>query len=182
MRHQGGRNAPSAPRGNPCPAGGMNLISIVMKKTSAAPAAPSASPAPRARGRPRSFDRAAALAAAMEVFWQKGFDATSIQDLTQAMDINPPSLYAAFGDKESLYLEAVEFYRVQRGEHIRNVLAEEPTARGAIERAMREAANEFSRRDAPGGCLLTMSSGSSSVSEGVQAILAKKRAMGREFI
>ena len=118
----------------------------------------------------------------MEVFWHRGYDATSIQDLTRAMDINPPSLYAAFGDKESLYLEAVEFYRVQRGEHIRRVMAEEPTARGAIERALREAVNEFSRRDAPAGCLLTMSTGCSSVSAGVQASLAKKRAMGRERV
>jgi AcrR family transcriptional regulator len=136
--------------------------------------------APRGRGRPRSFDRGAALEAAMEVFWHKGFDATSIQDLTAAMDINPPSLYAAFGDKETLYLEAVEFYRVQRGEHIRQVMAEEPTARGAVERAMREAANEFSRRDSPAGCLLTMSTSCSNVSAGVQATLMKKRAMGRE--
>ncbi len=69
---------------------------------------PEAKAPPRPRGRPRSFDREAALEAAMEVFWHKGFDAASLSDLTEAMGINPPSLYAAFGDKEKLYLEAVE--------------------------------------------------------------------------
>jgi AcrR family transcriptional regulator len=118
----------------------------------------------------------------MQVFWQKGYDAASLHDLTEAMGINPPSLYAAFSDKENLYLEAVEFYRIQRGEHIRKVLAEEPTARAAIERSLREAATEFCRRDAPSGCLLTMSSNCSTVSERVQAILAKKRSMARDAL
>jgi AcrR family transcriptional regulator len=149
-----------------------------MKKIlSAEPKAP-----PRPRGRPRSFDRQAALERAMEVFWQKGYDAASLHDLTAAMGINPPSLYAAFGDKENLYLEAVELYRVQRGEHIRQVLAEEPTARAAVERAMREAATELCKRDSPSGCLLTMSSNCSGVSDCIQASLAKKRAMARDRI
>jgi len=134
------------------------------------------------RGRPRSFDREQALESAMEVFWRKGYDATSISDLTEAMGINPPSLYAAFGDKEKLYLEAVEYYRVQRGENIRHVLAEEPTARGAIEKALKGAVEEFCRRDSPSGCLLTMSTGCSSVSDGVQQVLVRKRLMARERI
>jgi AcrR family transcriptional regulator len=132
------------------------------------------------RGRPREFDREQALEAAMEVFWRKGYDATSISDLTEAMNVNPPSLYAAFGDKEKLYLEAVEFYRVQRGEHIRQVMGQAPTARAAVEAALREAAQEFSRRDSPAGCLLTMSTSCAGVSVGVAETLAKKRAMGRE--
>ena len=141
---------------------------------------PQAAKPKRPRGRPRSFDRDAALDAAMAVFWAKGFEAASLSDLTKAMGINPPSLYAAFGDKERLYLEAVEYYRVQRGEHIRDVMAAEPTARGAIEKALREAVSEFSRRDSPAGCLLTMSTSCAGVSVGVQETLAKKRAMGRE--
>ena len=144
--------------------------------------APEAEAPRKARGRPRSFDRAEALARAMEVFWRKGYDATSIADLTEAMGINPPSLYAAFGDKEKLYLEAVEYYRVQRGENIRHVLAEEPTARGAIEKALKGAVEEFCRRDSPSGCLLTMSTGCSSVSDGVQQVLVRKRLMARDRI
>src|SRR6202044_797387 len=61
-------------------------------------------------GRPREFDREAALHAAMLVFWRKGFAATSMNDLCDAMDIRSPSLYAAFGSKEALYLEAMEHY------------------------------------------------------------------------
>ena len=147
-----------------------------------AAAVPEAQAPRKPRGRPRAFDRDQALEQAMEVFWRKGYDATSISDLTEAMGINPPSLYAAFGDKEKLYLEAVEYYRVQRGEQVRHVLAEEPTARGAIEKALQGAVDEFCRRDSPTGCLLTMSSGCSGVSDGVQQMLVRKRLMARDRI
>jgi len=62
------------------------------------------------RGRPRAFDRDKALAAAMHLFWQKGYSATSICDLTSVMGIGSPSLYAAFGSKEALYAEAIDHY------------------------------------------------------------------------
>src|SRR5690348_16407227 len=65
----------------------------------------------RGRGRPRAFDRKAALDAAMRLFWKKGYSATSIADLTAAMGIGSPSLYAAFGSKEQLYAEALDHYR-----------------------------------------------------------------------
>ena len=63
------------------------------------------------RGRPRNFDRAQALQKAMEVFWSKGYEGASLTDLTEAMGINSPSLYGAFGSKEGLFREAVELYR-----------------------------------------------------------------------
>ncbi len=62
------------------------------------------------RGRPREFDEEKALQAAMEVFWQKGYEATSCDDLLSAMGINSGSMYAAFGDKQSLYQKALEYY------------------------------------------------------------------------
>lgn len=65
---------------------------------------------PRRRGRPRSFDDDTALLTAIDVFWAKGYEGTSIRDLTEAMGINAPSLYAAFGDKHSLYLKAIDRY------------------------------------------------------------------------
>ena len=83
--------------------------------------------AKRPRGRPGSFDREQALDRAMEVFWEKGFEAASLSDLTKAMDINPPSLYAAFGDKEKLFLEAVERYQQQRRRSVTKVFDEAPT-------------------------------------------------------
>ena len=72
-------------------------------------APPSCGPT-RGRGRPRAFDRDAALTQAMHLFWRKGFAATSISDLTAAMGIGSPSLYAAFGSKEGLYTEALRHY------------------------------------------------------------------------
>ncbi len=61
-------------------------------------------------GRPRSFDRDQALQVAIKVFWEKGYDGTSMRDLTEAMGINAPSLYSVFGDKHKLYLEAIDRY------------------------------------------------------------------------
>lgn len=61
-------------------------------------------------GRPRKFDQQEALVAAMNVFWKKGYDGASMKDLTYAMGINVPSLYATFGDKRTLYLKAIEAY------------------------------------------------------------------------
>jgi AcrR family transcriptional regulator len=123
-----------------------------MKKILSAPDAP---PKPaRRRGRPRSFDRDQALERAMKVFWDKGFEATSLCDLTDAMGINPPSLYSAFGDKESLFLEAVERYQSRRGETC--PYCEEPTARLAVEKLLTYLAAEFTCDDHPRGCLLVM--------------------------
>lgn len=62
------------------------------------------------RGRPRSFDREQALQQAMQVFWHKGYEGTTMADLTDAIGVKAPSLYAAFGDKNALFREAVEFY------------------------------------------------------------------------
>ncbi len=106
-----------------------------------------ASRPPRPRGRPRSFDRATALEKALMAFWENGYEATSVSDLTRAMDIGAPSLYAAFGDKRSLFEEVVQVYGARYGAFTERALAEEPTARAAVERTLREAAVEYT---APG--------------------------------
>lgn len=108
------------------------------------------------RGRPRTFDRTAALRRAMEVFWVKGYEGASISDLTAAMGINSPSLYAAFGCKEALFLEAVELYTQVEGTDIWSALEKAPTARQAVERFLRRTAKAYSQTDRPQGCLIAL--------------------------
>ena len=141
-----------------------------MKKTATPPARVA-----KPRGRPRAFDREAALEQAMEVFWTKGYEAASISDLTEAMGVSPPSLYAAFGDKERLFLEAVERYQRTRGESC--PYCDEPTARGAIEKLLTYMAEELTTGSHPRGCMMMMAAATSSnASRGLQARLARDRA------
>jgi AcrR family transcriptional regulator len=138
-------------------------------------------PPARARGRPRSFDRDTALERAMQVFWRQGYEGTSIADLTRAMRINPPSLYAAFGDKEQLYLEAVERYQQGRRDELRPLLDEAPTAREAIARLLQGAARLYAQTDAPRGCMLTLSS-TACADPSLQAELLKRRAVAKKLL
>jgi AcrR family transcriptional regulator len=103
--------------------------------------------------RPSSFDRDTALACALEAFWQHGYDQTSISDLTEAMGINPPSLYAAFGDKQTLFDEVVERYQSDPTNFIAAALAE-PTAPAAAARLLHDAADQYTRGDRPHGCMV----------------------------
>jgi AcrR family transcriptional regulator len=108
------------------------------------------------RGRPRSFDRAAALRRAMEMFWAKGYEGTSMSDLTAAMGINSPSLYAAFGSKEALFREAVDLYGETEGTEIWSAIPEAPTAREAFERFLLATADAFTQPGKPRGCLIVL--------------------------
>lgn len=108
---------------------------------------------PKIRGRPRSFDRDAALDRAVELFHRKGYTATSLSDLTAAMGINPPSLYAAFGCKEALFREAVARYRATRTRYVELALMEEPTAHAAVARLLRKTAAALTPPEGSGGCL-----------------------------
>lgn len=106
------------------------------------------------RGRPPAFDRDTALGAATRLFWEHGFEATSIGELTAAMGIGPGSLYAAFGDKKSLFKEAVHAYgRSRPGSFVAVAMREEPTARAAFARILREAAAIYPDPGHPPGCL-----------------------------
>ncbi|MFG2096096.1 TetR/AcrR family transcriptional regulator [Streptomyces sp. NPDC048612] len=106
------------------------------------------------RGRPRSFDRETALEQAVRSFWERGYEATSISDLTRAMGISAPSLYAAFGDKRALFDEVVAEYGRLYGGFLARAVTEEPTARRGVERALREAAAEYTLAGRPRGCLV----------------------------
>ena len=104
-------------------------------------------------GRPREFDIEQALDQALEVFWRNGYEGASIADLTEAMGINPPSLYAAFGNKEALFRRALDRYIEQRTGFWNEALAA-PTARGMIEHLLRESANFLTEKCNPPGCML----------------------------
>jgi AcrR family transcriptional regulator len=108
------------------------------------------------RGRPRTFDRAAALRRAMEVFWDKGYDGTSLADLTAAMEINAPSLYAAFGCKEELFRQAVKLYDATEGGGIWDGMTTAPSARAAVEIMLRKSAEQYTRPGKPRGCLVVL--------------------------
>lgn len=87
-------------------------------------------------------------------FWEHGYEATSVADLTQIMGIGTPSLYAAFGDKRSLFEEVVRLYTATHGAFGERALAEEPTARAAVARMLREAAAAYTDPAHPYGCLV----------------------------
>ncbi|MGH8931412.1 MAG: TetR/AcrR family transcriptional regulator [Egibacteraceae bacterium] len=108
------------------------------------------------RGRPRSFDRAAALRRAMEVFWERGYEGASLSELTAAMGINSPSLYAAFGCKEALFREAVALYDATEGSVTSSALRDEPTARDAVEAMLRNNADLYANPDKPSGCMIVL--------------------------
>ncbi|ARQ02870.1 TetR family transcriptional regulator [Pseudorhodoplanes sinuspersici] len=132
---------------------------------------------PAARGRPRGFDRDAALRRAMEVFWAKGYDGAALSDLTAAMGINPPSLYAAFGSKEALFREAVDLYGTIEGNEIWAAIDEAPTARDAVRRFLEATANVFTRPGRPPGCLVVLGAlHPNDSNENVCRVLKEKRA------
>lgn len=108
----------------------------------------------RPRGRPRTLDRDQALETALQLFWRRGYEGTSIADLTAAMATTPPSLYTAFGSKERLYQEVLDRYGASYGSFTARALAEEPTARQVVERILREAIEVYSGGAEPRGCML----------------------------
>jgi len=110
------------------------------------------------KGRPRKFDRSIALEKAMKIFWKKGFENTSMPNLVEAMKINSPSIYAAFGSKEKLFLEAIELYSATEGNEIWASMTTESTARKAIERMLHVSAEAFTTADKPHGCLIALGS------------------------
>src|SRR6202140_522619 len=103
-------------------------------------------------GRPRAFDIDRALDQALRVFWEKGYEGSSLSDLTKAIGINRPSLYAAFGNKEALFRKALDRYLDGPAAYVQEAL-KEPSARAVVERLLRGAADLNTAQHNPGGCL-----------------------------
>lgn len=106
-------------------------------------------------GRPREFDRDEALKKARNLFWQYGFEGTSMADLTQALNIASARIYAAFGSKEALFREAVEQYQLEKGSFASVALAQNSDARAAIEQVLRGAIDVYT--DKFMGCMVVSS-------------------------
>lgn len=92
----------------------------------------------------------------MLLFWDRGYEATSVNDLTEAMGISAPSLYGAFGDKRQLFLEAVERYQAGNGSFARAALRDEPTAELAMRRLLMDAVTAMTRPGWPRGCMVAL--------------------------
>jgi AcrR family transcriptional regulator len=108
------------------------------------------------RGRPRKFDRTEALEQAMEVFWQHGFEGSSLTDLTRAMGINSPSLYAAFGSKEALYLEAVHRFSETAAAGTIRALIDAPTLREGLASMLNASIGCSTQQGRPQGCMIAL--------------------------
>ncbi|SNT44750.1 transcriptional regulator, TetR family [Streptosporangium subroseum] len=106
-----------------------------------------------ARGRPRAFDTTTALDAALDLFWSRGYEGTTMADLSAAMDLKPGSIYAAFGSKEGLYEKVLDRYVDTVSTYPADALPQ-PTVRGVIEVWLRGAVHATAGADTPAGCLL----------------------------
>src|ERR687893_1281270 len=136
----------------------------------------------KSAGRPREFEPDEALARAMEVFWSQGYEGTSLGELTAAMGINRPSLYAAFGNKEALFRKALDRYVDERMAFIRAAI-EEPTARRAVEALLRGYAASVTNPRTPRGCLTVQCAlASGPDAETIRAELTARRLAGEALL
>jgi AcrR family transcriptional regulator len=126
------------------------------------------------KGRPREFDVEEALAAALRVFWTKGYEAASLADLTGAMGITKPSLYAAFGNKEALFTKALDLYEREKLAYIGEAL-QAPTSRGVAERLLRGSLQMQTSDCEPRGCMRVISSVSCPEADSIRTDLMARR-------
>jgi AcrR family transcriptional regulator len=132
----------------------------------------------RRRGRPPSYDRDAAIAALTRVFWDQGFAATSLDDLASATAMNRPSLYGAFGDKQAMYLAALDRYGNDAEAQLGNILAAVPEVRAAIGALLHAGVDFYLAGDAgPRGCLAVCTAAAEALTtpamrDGLAAVLA----------
>lgn len=106
------------------------------------------------RGRPREFSTDAALDRVLEIFWRDGFEGASVQALADAAGVSKPSLYAAWGNKEALYLAALRRYQALHGATLETQLEAEPDVRRAVHTYLRSMVDTYTERSHPSGCLV----------------------------
>jgi AcrR family transcriptional regulator len=134
------------------------------------------------KGRPREFDVDDALAAALQVFWRKGYEGASLTDLTDAMGITRPSLYAAFGNKEALFRKTLELYEREKLAYVGEAL-DAPTSREVAERLLHGALELQTSECEPRGCLRVISSVTCGMeAESVRADLMARRASSHRAV
>ena len=130
-------------------------------------------------GRPRAFDVDLALDRALHVFWRKGYEGTSLSDLTKAMRINRPSLYAAFGNKETLFRKTLDRYS-QGPTAFWDDALRAPTARAVVERLLRGTIDLLTDPRTPRGCLIVQSAlACGAAADSIRQELASRREAGR---
>jgi AcrR family transcriptional regulator len=128
------------------------------------------------RGRPRTFDPDVALRQALDLFWERGYEGTSLSDLAEAMGIASASIYACFGNKEELFRQVMGLYGATSGEPPRRALREQPTAREAIHGMLRATADQITRPDAAHYCMLILAAPTGAVeNHAVREFLADRR-------
>ena len=128
------------------------------------------------RGRPRTFDPDVALRTALDLFWERGYEGTSLNDLAQAMGIASASIYACFGSKDELFRKVMALYGATSGEPPRRALREQPTARAAIHAMLRATADQITGPDTPHYCMLILAAPTGAVeNHAVRELLADRR-------
>ena len=129
-----------------------------------------------ARGRPRTFDPDTALRKALDLFWERGYEGTSLSDLAQAMGIASASIYACFGSKEDLFRKVMALYGATSGEPPRRALREQPTARAAIDAMLQATADQITGPDTPHYCMLILAAPTGAAeNHAVREFLAERR-------
>jgi AcrR family transcriptional regulator len=137
---------------------------------------------PATKGRPREFCTDMALAAALRVFWSKGYEGASLADLTEAMGITKPSLYAAFGNKEALFHKALDLYEAEKLDYTREALLQ-PTARAVAEYYMRGALDAQTSSCDPKGCMGVINSvACGAEAESIKADVLARRASSQALL
>jgi AcrR family transcriptional regulator len=134
------------------------------------------------RGRPRNFDKAEALDTALKLFWQHGYEGTSMAMLTESIGVNVASLYAAFGNKESLFVQCVERYSELNGELYHESL-KKTTAREAAQSILEGEVELVTRRGTPDGCLMIQGAlATSPDAEKVRKMMVQMRGMAEKWM